>query len=106
MSKGFGQLLQQAQKIQQKIQEVQKDLANLKVEGGAGGGMVAVVANGNKEIISIRIDPSLVQSNDKEMLEDLVTAGVNDALRKSQKLKEEELSKITGGIGIQMPGIF
>lgn len=106
MSKGFGQLLQQAQKIQQKIQEVQKDLANLKVEGGAGGGMVSVVANGNKEIISIRIDPSLVQSNDKEMLEDLVTAGVNDALRKSQKLKEEELSKIAGGIGIQIPGIL
>ena len=106
MSKGFGQLFQQAQKIQQKILDIQKELGEKQVEGSSGGGMVTVVANGNKEVVSIRIDPSVVNSSEKEMLEDLVTAAVNDALRKAQKMKDEELSKVAGGMGMQIPGIF
>jgi DNA-binding YbaB/EbfC family protein len=106
MSKGFGQLLQQAQKIQQKILDIQKELGQKQVEGSSGGGMVTAVATGNKEVVSIRIDPSAVNPGDKEMLEDLVTAAVNDALRKAQKMKDEELAKIAGGLGMQIPGIF
>ncbi|MBI3814666.1 MAG: YbaB/EbfC family nucleoid-associated protein [Nitrospinae bacterium] len=103
MSYSFGNIMKQAQKIQEKIAEVQKDLVNRRVEASSGGGMVTVVANGKQEVLSVKIDPSVVSSQDVEMLEDLVTAAVNEALRKSQELISEEMSKVTGGIKI--PGL-
>jgi len=84
--------------------EVKEELAEKEVEGSAGGGMVKVVANGRQEVISVVIEPAALE--DREMLEDLVTAAVNDAMRKSKALMEEELSKIASQLGINLPGIF
>lgn len=84
--------------------EIKEELAEKEVEGSAGGGMVRVVANGRQEVISVVIEPAALE--DREMLEDLVTAAVNDALRKSKALMEEELSKVTSQLGINLPGLF
>ena len=100
----FGNIVKQAQKIQERIAEVQKELANKQVEASSGGGMVTVIANGRQEILSVKIDPSVINLQDVDMLEDLVIAAVNEALRKSQELVSEEMSKVTGGIKI--PGLM
>lgn len=104
MNYSFGNIMKQAQKLQERIAEVQKDLVNRRVEASSGGGMVTVVANGKQEVLSVKIDPSVVSQQDVEMLEDLVTAAVNEALRKSQELIQDEMSKVTGGIKI--PGLM
>ena len=100
----IGNIMKQAQKVQERIAEVQRDLINKKVEASSGGGMVTVTANGRQEILSVKIDPSVVNMQDVEMLEDLVLAAVNEALRKSQEIITEEMSKVTGGIKI--PGLM
>jgi len=100
----IGNIMKQAQKVQERIAEVQRDLVNKKVEASSGGGMVTVTANGRQEILSVKIDPSVVNMQDVEMLEDLVLAAVNEALRKSQEIITEEMSKVTGGIKI--PGLM
>jgi DNA-binding YbaB/EbfC family protein len=100
----IGNLMKQAQKVQERIAEVQRDLVNKKVEASSGGGMVTVAANGRQEILSVKIDPSVVNMQDVEMLEDLVLAAVNEALRKSQEIITEEMSKVTGGLKI--PGLM
>ena len=100
---GIKELMQQAQNLQSKVTEIQEQLAEQIVTGSAGGDMVTVEANGAQEIISINIEESLVASGDTEMLQDLVTAAVNDALRRSRELATEEMSKITGGLRI--PGL-
>ncbi|MBI5749722.1 MAG: YbaB/EbfC family nucleoid-associated protein [Nitrospinae bacterium] len=100
----IGNIMKQAQKVQERIAEVQRDLINKKVEASSGGGMVTITANGRQEILSIKIDPSVVSMQDVEMLEDLVLAAVNEALRKSQEIITEEMSKVTGGIKI--PGLM
>jgi len=96
--------MKQAQKVQERIAEVQRDLINKKVEASSGGGMVTVTANGRQEILSVKIDPSVISMQDVEMLEDLVLAAVNEVLRKSQEIITEEMSKVTGGIKI--PGLM
>jgi len=95
--------MKQAQKIQAQIAKVQEDLAQKTVEASAGGGMITVVANGKQEIVSIRIEPEVIDASDREMLQDLVVAAVNEALRKSQEMVSEEMKKITGGLSI--PGL-
>ena len=100
----IGNIMKQAQKVQERIAEVQRDLVNKKVEASSGGGMVTVTANGRQEILSVKIDPSVVSMQDVEMLEDLVLAAVNEALRKSQEIITEEMSKVTGGLKI--PGLM
>ena len=100
----IGNIMKQAQKVQERIAEVQRDLVNKKVEASSGGGMVTVTANGRQEILSVKIDPSVVSMQDVEMLEDLVLAAVNEALRKSQEIITEEMSKVTGGRKI--PGLM
>lgn len=102
--KGLGDLMKQAQKMQARMAEMQEELAKKTVEATAGGGMVTVTANGKQEILSIKIDPEVVKSQDAEMVEDLVLAGVNEALRKVREMAKEEMSKLTGGINI--PGLF
>lgn len=102
--KGLGDLMKQAQKMQARMAEMQEELAKKNVEATAGGGMVTVTANGKQEILSIKIDPEVVKSQDAEMVEDLVLAGVNEALRKVREMAKEEMSKLTGGINI--PGLF
>ena len=100
----IGNIMKQAQKVQERIAEGQRDLINKKVEASSGGGMVTVTANGRQEILSVKIDPSVISMQDVEMLEDLVLAAVNEVLRKSQEIITEEMSKVTGGIKI--PGLM
>lgn len=96
-------LMKNAKKMQEQMQKMQEELANEQVEASSGGGMVKAVANGKQELISIKIDKEIVSSDDIGMLEDLVLAAVNDALRKAQDLVQEKMSGITGGMKI--PGL-
>ncbi len=104
MQKGLGNMMKQAQQMQSKMQEIQKELAEKKVEAESGGGMVKVTANGKGEILSIRIEKEIVKQEEKEVLEDLVLVAINEALRRSQELNASEMSKVTGGLKI--PGLF
>lgn len=102
--KGLGNLVKQAQEIQARLTEVQAELAKKRVDASAGGGMVTVVADGQQNIIKVKIDPEVVDPNDVEMLQDLVVAAVNEARRKAQEVAAEEMRKLTGGLSI--PGLF
>ncbi len=102
--KGMGQIMKQAQKLQAQMQKLQEEVAERKVDGTAGGGMVKAVANGKQKILSITIEKEVVDPEDVEMLQDLVMAAVNDALIKSQEMVTSEMSKLTGGINI--PGLM
>jgi len=104
MTKGFGNILKQAQQMHAKIAQLQEEMAAKTVEGSSGGGMVSIVMNGKQEIVSVRIDPEVINREDVEMLQDLIMAAVNEAVRKSQELMQEEMKKITGGLSI--PGLF
>lgn len=101
--KGFGNMLKQAKKIQEEMAKVQEELATKKVEASSGGGMVTVEVNGNQEVMSIKIDPEVIKSDDKEMLEDLVLTAVNEGMRKAKDLMKEKIADVTGGLNI--PGI-
>lgn len=106
MSKNIiGNLMKQAQQMQERVKRLQEEAAGKTIEASSGGGMVTVVANGRQEVISIKIDPSVVDPSDVEMLQDLITAAVNEALRKSQDLMKEEMSKLTAGMGLP-PGLM
>jgi len=96
--------MNQAKKIQAQLAQIQEEAANKTVEASSGGGMVAVTANGRQEILSIKIEPEVVNPDDVEMLQDLIQAAVNDALRKSQEMVSGEMAKVTGGLKI--PGLF
>jgi DNA-binding YbaB/EbfC family protein len=100
----MGNIMNQAKKIQERLASVQEEMALKTIDGSAGGGMVTVTANGRQEIVSLKIEPEVVNPEDIEMLQDLVQAAVNDALRKSQEMVQQEMSKITGGLKI--PGMF
>ena len=106
--KGFGgnfqQLLQQAKEAQTKIQQLQEELATRTVEASSGGGMVKVIVNGRQEVVSIEIEDEVAKSGDKQMLQDLVIAAVNQGIKKSQELVAAELGKVTGGL--PMPGLL
>ncbi|MDD4363943.1 MAG: YbaB/EbfC family nucleoid-associated protein [Atribacterota bacterium] len=97
-------LMKQAQEMQRKMENMKKGLAEKEVRATSGGGMVEVVVNGQQEIKEISIDPDIIDPKDKEMLEDLVLAAVNEGIRQSKELVNEEMSKITGGMNI--PGVF
>ena len=96
-------MMKQAQQMQNRLLHAKEDAANKTVEASAGGNMVTVVVNGRPEVVSLRIDPAVVSADDTEMLQDLVIAAVNEGIRKSQKMVEEEMSKILGGLKI--PGL-
>lgn len=103
MARGLSELIKQAQKLQKRMMEIQEELANKTVEATVGGGMVTVVANGQQEILSIKISPEVVDPDDVEMLEDLILAAVNEAHRKARELMAKEMEKLTGGLKI--PGL-
>ena len=102
--KGMGDMMKQAQKLQARMLEIQKELAEKTVESAAGGGMIKVVANGRQQLVSIRIEKEVVNPEDVEMLQDLILAAVNDALTKSQEMVAAEMGKLTGGLSI--PGLM
>lgn len=99
----LGGLLEQAKQLQERLSSVQSEVASRTAEGRAGGGMVTVIVNGRLELVRVQIDPSLLESPDREMLQDLVVAAVNDGIRAAQQLVAEEMQKVTGGLPI--PGL-
>lgn len=103
-------LMKQAQKMQQDMQRAQEELKTTEVEGVSGGGMVRVAANCANEILSIAIDPQIVDPEDVEMLEDLVLAAVKDALEKAGETAAQRMASVTGGMGgmggMGLPGMF
>jgi hypothetical protein len=107
MKGGMQGMLKQVQKMQEEMQKVQSQLGNLTVSEEAGGGMIKATANGNKEIISVTIDPQVINPEEREILEDLVVAAVNKALQSANKVAEEEMAKVTKGMlppGMNIPG--
>lgn len=106
MKGGLGNLMKQAQKLQQEMQKAQEEIANMEVTGEAGGGMVSVIMTGRHELRRVTIDPELFQ-DDKEMVEDLVAAAVNDAVRKVERESQDKMSSMTSGLplppGMKMP---
>jgi DNA-binding YbaB/EbfC family protein len=104
MSKGLGDLMKQAQRLQARMIELQGELAGKTVEATAGGGMVTVVINGKQELVSMTIDPEVVDRQEIEMLQDLITAAVNEGIRKSQQMCADEMKQLTGGMAI--PGLI
>jgi len=101
--KGFGNMMKEAQRLQQQMAALQEEIGKRKVDATAGGGMVTVEANGKQELLTIKIDPEVINKDDAQMLEDLVLAACNEALRKSRELVQTELGKLTGGLKI--PGL-
>jgi len=99
MKGGLGNLMKQAQKMQENLQKAQEELANMEVTGEAGGGLVAVVMSGRHEVRRISIDDSLL-GDDKDMLEDLVAAAINDAVHKVERTSKEKFSGMTAGMGL------
>ena len=100
---GMANLQRMAQQLNQDMQRVQQELADAVVDGSAGGGVVSAKVTGKQELVSVTIDPSAVDPADVDMLQDLVVAAVNDALRKSRDLAEQKMAAVTGGLRI--PGL-
>ena len=103
--KGFGNIMKEAQKLQERLAAIQDEVANRRVDASAGGGMVTVEVNGKQEILSIKIDREVINPDDSQMLEDLVLAACNEAIRKSKEMVQQELAKLTGGLKIPGLGI-
>lgn len=99
----IGNIMKQAKKMQEKIGRLQQELETKTVEAQSGGGMVRVLVNGKFEIVSLKIEKDVVNPEDIEMLQDLISAAVNEGVRKSQEMAASEMSKITGGLSI--PGM-
>ena len=99
----MGKLMKQAQQLQNKMAKMQEELGEKTVEASAGGGMVTAVVSGKQQLIDLKIEPAAVDPEDVEMLQDLVTAAVNEALKQSQQMAQEEMAKVTGGLNI--PGL-
>ncbi|MBU4371962.1 MAG: YbaB/EbfC family nucleoid-associated protein [Proteobacteria bacterium] len=100
----FGNIMKQAKKMQERMVELQEELATKSVEATAGGGMVSVRVNGKFEILSLKIEKEVVNPDDVEMLQDLIVAALNEGIRKAQEMAASEMGKITGGM--QIPGLM
>lgn len=101
---GIGNIMKQTRQLQDKMARIQQEMADKTVEASAGGGMVRVTANGAGDVVSVKIDPQVVDPDDVEMLEDLVRAACNEASKKGRDMMAEEMRKLTGGMRI--PGLF
>ena len=97
-------LMKQAQAMQKKMEEMKEELAQKEVRVSSGGGIIEIVINGQQEIKEIKIEPDVIDANEKEMLEDLILAAVNESIRQSKELAAQEMSKLTGGMNV--PGLF
>ena len=100
----MNEIMRQAQQMQQKMSQVQEELAGKTVTASAGGGMVTATVNGKNELLSMQIEKEVISPEDPAMLEDLVVSAVNEALRKAQSMAQSEMRKLTGGMNI--PGLF
>lgn len=100
---GFGNMAKIAQQMQAEMARVQAELDALTIEGTAGGGAVTAMVNGHQEVVSLTIDPEVVDPDDVEMLQDLVTAAINDGLRQVKQTAEEKMARVTGGL--RLPGM-
>ena len=100
----MNEIMKQAQQMQQKLSQVQNELADRTVTASVGGGMVSVTVNGKNELLSIRIDQEVINPEDQEMLQDLIVSAVNEGLKKARDMAQTEMRKLTGGINI--PGLF
>lgn len=104
---GMGAMMKQAQQMQDKMQKVQQEIASMEVTGEAGAGMVKVTMLGNHNVRRVAIDPSLMTDDDQEMLEDLIAAAVNDAVRRVEQTSKDKMAEVTGGMnlppGFKMP---
>jgi nucleoid-associated protein EbfC len=100
----FSELMQQAKAAQEKLQQLQEELATKMIEATSGGGMVKVVVNGRQEVVSIEIEDEVIKSNDRLMLQNLVLSAVNQGIKRSQELVASEMNKVTGGL--PLPGMF
>ena len=96
--------MKQAQQMQERLGKIQEEAATKTVEASAGGGMVTITANGAMHVTNVIIDPEILKADDKEMVQDLIMAATNEALRKAKDLMTEEVKSLTGGMGI--PGMF
>ena len=104
MNNNFNDMMKKAQEMQKKMQEMQNSLSNLEVEGTSGGGMVKVIMNCKNEVKKIDVDPSIIKQDDKTMMEDLIVAALNDAKSKAEEKTQDEMKKLTGGLGLP-PGM-
>ena len=104
---GLGNMMKQAQQMQDRMQKAQAEIANLEVVGEAGAGMVKVTMMGNHNVRRVSIDPSLFEDDDSEMIEDLVAAAINDAVRRVEQTSKDKMAEVTGGMnlppGFKMP---
>ncbi|RJQ44815.1 MAG: YbaB/EbfC family nucleoid-associated protein [Nitrospiraceae bacterium] len=101
--KMLGDLMKQAQKMQQEMGKIQEESKKKTVEASAGGGMVVAVANGAMEIVSLKLERDVINPDDAEMLQDLIIAAINEALRRAQQMVSEDMGKLTGGMNL--PGL-
>ena len=102
----MGNLLKQAQELQTKMAKLQKELEEKTVEASSGGGMVTVVVNGRQELLSVAIEPEVINPDDQEMLQDLILAAINDGMAKARNMVNEEMKKLTGGLNLpNIPGL-
>jgi hypothetical protein len=102
----MGQIMKQAQQFQAKMAKLQEEVGDRTVEASSGGGMVTVTANGRQEIVAITIEPEVIDPEDREMLQDLVMAAVNDALNKAKEMMNEEMGTLTKGMNLpNIPGL-
>ena len=106
MPGNMGNLMKQAQKMQRQMEEASKELEEKEVTAAAGGGAVEVTVSGKKEVTKVKIDPEAVDPDDVEMLEDLIMAATNEALRKCEEESQAQMSKITGGLSGLTGGLF
>ncbi|MEK6713026.1 MAG: YbaB/EbfC family nucleoid-associated protein [Nitrospirota bacterium] len=104
--KMLGDIMKQAQKMQEQLAKVQEEAANKIVEASAGGGMVTVTANGRQEVLSVKIERDVVNPDDIEMLQDLIVAATNEALNKGRDMLADEMKSMTGGLGLNIPGLM
>jgi DNA-binding YbaB/EbfC family protein len=104
LSGDLGRLLERAREAQARLQEIQRDLARRRVEGSSGGGMVTAVASGELRILELRIEPELIASGDRVMLQDLCAAAVNAALGAAQRMIQEEMQRASSDLGIPLRG--
>lgn len=102
--KGLGDIMKKAQKMKEEMERLQEELAGREIEASAGGGMVKVTMNGAQEVVSLVIEPAVIDPDDRDMLQDLVQAAVNEAVRKSREMMQEEMARITGGL--PMPNLY